>query len=236
MNTLSFPQLLDYFITEELADALYRGNLPITGTKAEKIFRLCGLQTPYQILEFFSAEALRIVCNQVNVQPGRKNEMIEKLLNITDGEIKTTAEQEHQEYLEPTKDNIVFHLKQLKIPSRKARNEPVVRDKIGDHLAQAFEDVVAEYYIGGYLGLKIDLDIGNGKAGIEVKLVNSLLNSASEIQRMIGQSIYYQKKCYLGNLLVAVVGRKEDIDDPILKETYSFLRDFGIECIGVSVN
>jgi hypothetical protein len=150
--------------------------------------------------------------------------------------VQTQGEPVQPTYLPPTKEAVMGHLKQLTIPARKAHVEMDAQDAIWDHLAQAFEDVHPQYNIGGYLGLKIDIDIGNGKVGVEVKLADSLLKSATEIHRLIGQSIYYQKKRYMGNLIVAVVARMEDLESPILKETYSFLEGFDIACVRIPVN
>lgn len=131
---------------------------------------------------------------------------------------------------------MIDHLKRLTIPRRKAQTEEDAQDAIGYHLGEIFEDAVPQYNIGGYLGLKIDIDIGNGKVGVEVKLADSLLDSATEIQRLIGQAVYYHKKRYMGNLIVAVVGRREDLDHPKLKETYWFLEDFDITCVRIPVS
>jgi hypothetical protein len=88
---------------------------------------------------------------------------------------------------------------------------------------------------GGYLGLKIDIDLGNGRVGVEVKLAESLLKAA-EAHRLIGQAVYYQKRRYQDNLIVAVVGRSGDLEAPMLKELGSFLESIGVVYVGVPVS
>ena len=174
---------------------------------------------------------------------GRKDEMLESLVSLLDAESVASgpvailqvekSESMPPAYLLVTKQAVLDHLKQLIVPRRKLSNETVAMDAIGDHLAKAFEDVVSQYNIGGYLGLKIDIDVGNGGIGVEVKLAESLLRSTAEIHRLIGQAIYYQKKHYGENLLVSIVGLREVLDAPVLKETYSFLESFNITCVRV---
>ncbi len=240
MEKIPLSKLLEYFSVQELSDALFQANLPQTGTKTQKIERLCSqIQKPLlDLLELFTAEALRIVCDTVGIRSSRKDDMISGLLSLLENgaAIPVQGEPVQPTYLLPTKEAVMGHFKQLTVPARKAHEEIDAQYVIGDHLAEVFEDVHPQYNIGGYLGLKIDIDIGNGKVGVEVKLADSLLKSAAEIQRLIGQSIYYQKKRYLDNLIIAIVGRREDLEDPMLKETYSFLEGFNITCVRVPVS
>src|SRR5438105_3268678 len=83
MNQTTLPELLDRFSVKELLEALFQANLPQAGTKNEKIKRLCSLEKPpHELLDLFTAEALRIVCDSMEVQPGRKSEMITRLLSV----------------------------------------------------------------------------------------------------------------------------------------------------------
>lgn len=84
MDKMRLPKLLDCFSVQELADALFQASLTVSGTKAEKIERLCAQvqAPPHQPLDLFTAEALRIVCGLVGVRLGRKSEMIEGLISL----------------------------------------------------------------------------------------------------------------------------------------------------------
>lgn len=246
--TITLRDLLDHFTAAEIGGALRQTRLPAEGPKVEKIDRLLSLtqKSAKELLALFTAQALGPVCDMLRLTKGRKDEMIEGLVSLLDaGSVAmspdTILQAEKSEvmpiaYLPVTKQTVLDHLKQLIVPRRKLSNETVAMDAIGDHLAKAFEDVVPQYNIGGYLGLKIDIDVGNGGLGIEVKLAESLLRSTAEIHRLIGQVIYYQKKRYGDNLLVSIVGLREELDHPILKETYSFLESFNITCVRVPAN
>ena len=245
MEKITLRDLLDHFTAAEIGGALRQTRLPPGGTKVEMIDRLLS-QTPEpakELLALFTAQALGQVCDMLRFAKGRKNEMIECLVSLLDAESVVSSpvvipQVEKgvplpQAYLPVTKQAVLDHLKQLIVPRRKLSNEAMAMDAIGDHLAKSFEDVVPQYNIGGYLGLKIDIDVGNGGIGVEVKLAESLLRSTAEIHRLIGQAIYYQKKRYGDNLLVSIVGLRDDLDQPILKETYSFLESFNITCVRV---
>lgn len=245
MPAIPLSALLDSFPTIELAEALFQASLPQGGTKVERIERLSTQvgKSPQDLLDLFRAEALKEACGSFGIRSGRKDEMITALVallqegsqaeRVIPEAYRGPSAKATDQYLQPTKDEVMTHLKRLSIRSRKLRAEADADWAIGEHLGQAFEDVVPQYNIGGYLGLKIDIDIGNGKVGVEVKLADSLLKSASEIHRLIGQSIYYQRKKYMGNLVVAIAGRQEDLDHPMLKEAFSFLESFDIPCIRI---
>jgi hypothetical protein len=133
----------------------------------------------------------------------------------------------------PTMQSVYGHMQKLRISRRNVRDERDAHIAIGEHLAEVFETVFDEYPLGGYFASRIDIDIDNGKFGIEVKLAEKLLDSTSEIHRVIGQTVCYQRKRYGANLLVALVGEQRDLDEPTLKEAFSFLRDIGIGAVAV---
>ncbi len=244
MSETNLRTFLSMFTVQELADALNRGGLPQAGTKDEKIRRLLGaVREPRALLDLFSAEALRMTCGAFEVAAGPKAEMIEQCLALihSDAFVRVApadliADQAgpHTPLVEATRERVLEHLRGLSIPRRKAQDEGTAQDAIGMHLAEVFLDVVPQYNIGGYLGLKIDIDLGNGRVGVEVKLATSLLK-ATEAHRLIGQAVYYQQRRYKDSLIVAVVGRSEELEYPMLKELRSFLESFGITYIGVPV-
>ena len=242
---ITLRDLLDQFTVAEIGGALAQAGLPQAGSKVERIERFLSQpdKPAKELLALFTAQALGLVCDMLRFTKGRKDEMIEGLVSLLDaGSVASSTSEIRQDvrsepmpkaYLPVTKQAVLDHLQQLIVPRRKLSNEIVAMDVIGDHLAKVFEDVVSQYNIGGYLGLKIDLDIGNGGTGIEVKLADSLLRSTAEIHRLIGQAIYYQKKRYGNNLLVSIVGLRDELDAPTLKETYSFLESVNITCVRV---
>jgi hypothetical protein len=160
MDQVGLRALLSIFTGQELADALYRAYLPQTGTKDEKITRLIAEEKePRQLLDLFSAEALRSTCGVVGVQAGAKADMIGRLVVLLESEsfAKTVASDAaasvaaptRPAHLEATKERVIDHLKWLTIPKRKAQDECAAQDAIGYHLGEVFEDVVPQYNVGG---------------------------------------------------------------------------------------
>ena len=99
-------------------------------------------------------------------------------------------------------------------------------------LSFIFENVASQYNTGGYRETKVDIDIDNGKFGIELKLAKSLINNTSEIFRLIGQVIYYRRKLYYyNNFLIAIAGTDKEINFPIMIELFEILKDLNIDFV-----
>jgi hypothetical protein len=65
---------------------------------------------------------------------------------------------------------------------------------------------------------KIDLDIGNGKVGIELKLARKL-KSRNEVNRLIGQTTMYKNRKYSqNNLIILLVGNTQTYQQPYVQE------------------
>ncbi|MEO9851906.1 MAG: hypothetical protein ABJE80_22900 [Reichenbachiella sp.] len=123
-------------------------------------------------------------------------------------------------------DEVWDHLSDLKIKSTELTNEKDVENIIADSLRSEFEDVQQQFHVGGYLGLKVDIDIKE-EVGIELKLAKDL-DTADKIHRLFGQAIYYDNRKYVGNLIVLIAGTKSERDSPMLKEVMNFLEDIKI--------
>ncbi len=81
---MTVPELLGEFSVQELGCALYQASLPQSGPKAERIERLAAFSiranlSGEQLLDLFTAEALRIVCGNLGLQTGRKADMVRAL-------------------------------------------------------------------------------------------------------------------------------------------------------------
>ena len=75
--------LFNPFTSAHLAEALRSLKLPVGGSKPERIQRLIRQDTPpRELLNLFSAEALRRSCAVLGVPVGRKAEMVERLAII----------------------------------------------------------------------------------------------------------------------------------------------------------
>lgn len=94
-------------------------------------------------------------------------------------------------------------------------------EKFGKH------NVTQQYSVGGFLSLKCDIDLFDRKCcGIELKLAKQLKNSATAMQRVIGQIVYYSRRCYQENgLILLVVGTEKELDSK-LDELRKFVEEF----------
>lgn len=72
-------------------------------------------------------------------------------------------------------------------------------------------NVNTEFSVGGHWGMKCDIDLFHGKIGIELKVAEQL-KSASNVERLMGQVVYYMKKRYGSNFIVFVAGKPKEYD------------------------
>lgn len=91
------------------------------------------------------------------------------------------------------------------------------------------EVVTTEYAIGGNWKMAIDVDMFNGTYGIELKVAEQL-KTAANVERLLGQVVYYNKRRYKGNMIVMVVGKSSEYNSAI-KEIGEFIHDMGIHFI-----
>lgn len=89
-------------------------------------------------------------------------------------------------------------------------------------------NVHRQYSVGGFLGLKCDIDLFDSKCcGIELKLAKQLAISSSAKERLIGQAVYYSKRCYQKRLIILIIGTKKEYNTS-LKEIQDFLEELGV--------
>lgn len=110
--------------------------------------------------------------------------------------------------------------------------EKNVENVIAKQLNAEFGKVHQQYSIGGFLGLKCDIDLHDGKVGIEVKLAKLL--TTSSIERLFGQSLYYSRRTYKQNLIVLIVGTEKQYNR-ILDEVSDILNEIGVKFIYLQV-
>ena len=127
-------------------------------------------------------------------------------------------------------DDVIEVLEDINISPNQIKTEKTVENIILKKLREEFEGVHQQYNIGGYLGFKSDIDIGDGRIGIELKLAKSLNNSSSNVQRLFGQVIYYQNRIYTeDNLIVVIIGSPKYKEEPFMSEIIGFLEDLNVE-------
>lgn len=120
-----------------------------------------------------------------------------------------------------------FLREELSINLYHTDTEEKVENRILAQLEKAFgkENVDNQHYVGGNNGLKCDIDLYNGKCGIELKLADQL-DSANNLQRALGQVIYYSHCTYKENdLILLVVGAAAELS-PKLKELKEIIDEF----------
>lgn len=117
----------------------------------------------------------------------------------------------------------------------KEANERTIQNEILKQLQDKWgkESITKEYSLEGPTGIQIDIDLFS-TYGIELKLARELLKSGNNRARLIGQSVYYDKRKYKGNMIVAVVGEKKDEDEGKLIELAKFLKEMNVKYLYLS--
>ncbi len=104
-------------------------------------------------------------------------------------------------------------------------SESEVEQKIATCLSGHFDAVQSQAPLGGRAQARerIDLDLGPGKVGIEIKLAR-FLRKSNERNRLIGQvELYLNRKYRPENLIVLIVGPAPLHQDPALYELRDIL-------------
>ena len=129
----------------------------------------------------------------------------------------------------PTLQEIIQVIQELNIPkyayNKEYEAEKSVEKAVSKQLEEIYgkENVTQQYSVGGFLALKCDIDLFDKQCGIELKLAKSL--TATIMQRVIGQVIYYSNRCYHDTGLILLVVGKEKEYDSKMKELGKFIND-----------
>lgn len=136
----------------------------------------------------------------------------------------------------PTIEVVEIFIKQelqIKKTQYYGKTEKEVENVIAKQLREKYGDtnVHRQYSVGGFLSLKCDIDLFDSRCcGIELKLAKQLADSSAGKERLIGQAVYYSRRCYENRLIVLVVGTKKEYDTS-LKEVQEFLEELGVHFI-----
>ena len=120
---------------------------------------------------------------------------------------------------------IIDCLDELQIKASQYTTEKSIESIVAQHIDSNY-DVHRQYNIGGFLGLKIDIDV-NQAVGIEIKLAKELVGSATVIERLLGQTIYYKHRKYGKRLIILVVGTKKE-KSRVLEELEELINSLGV--------
>jgi hypothetical protein len=123
--------------------------------------------------------------------------------------------------------SVLTALGELEMKKNHYTSEKHVEKVLVEHLNEKVGRAHAQYNISGYLGLTVDIDLGNGQIGVELKLAKELIGNASAIERLFGQVIYYSKRQYRDRLIVVVVGTDKEHNE-VIKEIEKFIGEVGV--------
>lgn len=101
--------------------------------------------------------------------------------------------------------------------------EKSIETQLVKFLKQKFIEVTPQFGIEGRNARAIDIDVADGTAGIELKDAKKVVKTA-EMDRVKSQLLAYQDKRYQDNLILMVVGEKEDKDDSCLIELKEYCK------------
>lgn len=119
--------------------------------------------------------------------------------------------------------SVVSVLENIEIKKSQYTTEKNVENIIAKALELVFfHKTHQQYSIGGFLALKVDIDLGDGQVGIEIKLAKEL--STSSIERLFGQVLYYSKRRYKENLIVLIVGTEKEYTQ-IIREVEAIVEE-----------
>jgi hypothetical protein len=228
MTRFSFGDLLSFFSANELARAASRAGLGGGGSKIEKLenLRVVALQnraSPAAVLDFFSAEALRRVSTRLGVPGTDKRGCIAALCAALTETFPPPPQQ-----VALNLDGVSSYVRSLDGSRRDIGDEADAEWFLASALSDHFRDVRVQVSVPGHFGHRIDIDIGSGRFGVEVKLARSVIESSSEAYRLLGQAFYYDRRRYARRLLVVVVGTHPQRSHPIIGEVFDLLAALGV--------
>lgn len=136
----------------------------------------------------------------------------------------------------PSIDDIISFIHE-KLVIKKHQYYGKAEDEVEYYIAKQLREeygntnVHRQHSVGGYFGLKCDLDLFDSKCcGIELKLAKQILGNSSSYERMIGQAVYYSRRCYKDNLIVLIVGTPSEYT-ATLKEVQDIIESLGVRFV-----
>lgn len=225
------------FPSGELGHALVTEGLPGGGSRSERAARLLSAgqranAPATDVLSLIRVAALRRVCAGFGLSARSKAEMVSLLVELLseDERALTPAGPPRGVATPPA---VVEYLRGLELPRWRVRDEADAEVAIAGALRREFSNVSTQYSVGGFLGYRIDIDIGDGNVGIEVKLSEALISSSSEAYRAIGQAVLYGRRRYQNNVILAVVGPEAVRSQPAMSEIEALLSNLGVMCVHI---
>jgi hypothetical protein len=124
------------------------------------------------VFVMFRTGALRRVCSVFGIRAATKEEMIHALAALL-GPAGEDLSLEQSQLVAPTLTDVTDYLSSLVLPWRLIRSEGDAEDALARALRKRFLGVATQYSVGGYLTYRIDIALGDGLIGVEVKLAGA---------------------------------------------------------------
>lgn len=224
---LIVEELLGAFSSNELSRVIARAGLPPGGSKLNRVYRLidggeaAGVAAT-TILGALRSESLRRVCSRFGIRATTKDEMIVALSSLLGPSGANLARQTITQ-TSPTLPAVLRTLSELVLPLSLIQSEAEAAGAIARALSRRFAGVASQFGLGGHLGLRADIAVGEGLVGVEVKLARALIASTGELYRAIGQARIYRHLKFGDNLAIAVVGPRQLLGRPLMLEILTLL-------------
>ncbi|MFN8366756.1 MAG: hypothetical protein U0Y96_05885 [Candidatus Kapaibacterium sp.] len=158
------------------------------------------------IVKFISEKDLLILINDDSNDNG-------ELKVKRHSSIKHTAQKKQLFYIMQILRGLKFdHLKKA------VMKESEIRDYVASVLKANVGGANIEYHLEGYAQLRVDIHVSNNSSyvGIEIKRAEALTR-VSDIERLLGQVLFYSAKKYNENFIVAVVGHEHEYTSKIIE-------------------
>jgi hypothetical protein len=132
----------------------------------------------------------------------------------------------------PTKKNVLKIIQNIFYKKRldNTLSESEVENFLAEKLSLFFDKVQTQYRIGKnkHYSERVDIDLGDGRLGIEIKLAK-FLKKSNERNRLLGQvDLYKERKYKPENILILLVGVAELERDDSIMEVKKILDDKGV--------
>ncbi len=129
----------------------------------------------------------------------------------------------------PKASNVMKYLKsiQSKLSISDQNSESEVENILARSLQNRFGNVTTQALVGGkrYARERIDIDLGDGQLGIEIKLAD-MLRKSNERNRLLGQiDLYLERKYTPENLLILIIGKNEYAQTDNIQEIQRMIKN-----------
>ncbi len=132
-----------------------------------------------------------------------------------------------------SRTTVIDFLIKIELPKKTLSSERELENFLFKKLSAKFPKIDRQKGLDSSNGMKIDIDLGHGEIGIEIKLAEQLVGNASKRKEAIGQLVQY-RKMYETDLILIVGGKKTEGLSPLLREVQENTKSVGARYIFLS--